>query len=380
MNKQVVIIGAGMGGLTTAAYLAGAGLRVQIFEQHTLPGGYISSFARDGFTFPAGPTSFGSTGIVFPILQELELKGKRRFIRAAHQLSWGEHDIPFHTPRQVALDLAKSFPADRHGLERYFRWVEIGGKGFKDLLESGTMFGRGIVPTMLKLIVRHPLFPWASWVARGQTNRSLHARYFQDPFLRQLLNQLGYPVMAGRNTLGMWITYLYDTWVPAGGMQAFANIFVRFIHEHGGEVHLGERVKGICIENGQARGVMLEAGTEILADWVISAADLHHTCFDLIGWEHLPPIMVSKLGRAHPSEAVFAVYLGLRGSPELSTALARFQESHVSFTCTDGQYIQLVLLSKDDPSIAPPGKHALYAGMLVPYEDWEPLSTTTKVS
>ena len=45
-HKDVIIIGAGLGGLTTAAYLARAGYNVQIFEQHTLPGGYISSFTR----------------------------------------------------------------------------------------------------------------------------------------------------------------------------------------------------------------------------------------------------------------------------------------------------------------------------------------------
>jgi prolycopene isomerase len=375
MTEQVVIIGAGMAGLTTAAYLIRAGVKVQVFEQHTLPGGYISSFVREGFTFPAGPTSFGSNGIIFPILKELGLENKRQFLRAAHQVSWAEHDIPFHTPQQVQHDLAECFPQDRRGLERYFRWVNVGGKGFKELLESGIMFGRGVLQTMLPLLLRHPLFPWASLVARGQTNRSLHERYFKDASLQQMLNQLGYPVMPGQNTLGMWITYFYDTWVPAGGMQAFANTFVRFIHAHGGEVHLGREVKRIRVKNGQAVGVTLENGDEIPAQWVVSAADLHHTCFNLLGREQLPAGMVAKLERARSSESAFAVYLGLRGSPELSTALERFKESRVCFTCADGQYIQLALLSKDDPSLAPPGKHALFAGMLVPYETWEPLKS-----
>jgi phytoene dehydrogenase-like protein len=79
MAENVLIIGAGMAGLTAAAYLARAGLKVDVYEQHTLPGGYISSFVREGFTFPAGPTSITSNGIVFPILKELGLEGKRRF-------------------------------------------------------------------------------------------------------------------------------------------------------------------------------------------------------------------------------------------------------------------------------------------------------------
>ncbi len=92
-KDSVVIIGAGMAGLTTAAYLARAGLDVTVYEQHTLPGGYISSFGRKSFTFPAGPTSFGFNGVIFPILQELGLDAQCRFLPATHQISWGAHDV-----------------------------------------------------------------------------------------------------------------------------------------------------------------------------------------------------------------------------------------------------------------------------------------------
>lgn len=51
-GANAVINGAGIAGLTTAVYLARTGLKVQVYEQHTLPGGYISSFVREGFTFP----------------------------------------------------------------------------------------------------------------------------------------------------------------------------------------------------------------------------------------------------------------------------------------------------------------------------------------
>jgi prolycopene isomerase len=234
------------------------------------------------------------------------------------------------------------------------------------------MFGQAGLSSSVKGMVRHPGLPWAMLVGRGQTNVSLHRRYFGDPFLRKLFDQLGYPVMAGRNTLGMWMNYFYDSWTPAGGMQAFANLFVQLIRGQGGEVQLGRPVKKIWIENGRARGVWLEDDMQA-ADWVISAVDLHHTCFDLIGWEELPVNMVNKLGKARPSEPVFAVYLGLRSSGEISAALARFRESHICFTCADGRCLQLALLSKDDTSLAPDGRHTLFAGMLVPYEDWERL-------
>ncbi len=373
MTKNVIIIGAGMAGLTTAAYLSRAGLKVDIYEQHTLPGGYISSFVREGFTFPAGPTSITSNGIVFPILKELGLAEKRRFLHVGHQMSWSEHDVPLENASQVRDELSKRFPVNIRELQRYFRWVEIGGGGFHHLVESGLMFGQSILPKMFNLLLHHPRFPWAALIARGQTNTSLHSRHFSDPELRHMLDELAYPVMTAQNTLGMWISYFNDTWAPVGGMQTFANTLVRFIREQGGKVHLGSPVERIRVENGRATGITLADGTELSSTWVVSAADLRHTFIELIGRTHLTSGLVAKLEAARPSEPAFTVFLGLRTSPELEIAFKRFHEPHVIFTCADGRTIQVAWLSKDDASIAPAGKHSLSVGWLDDYQDWEPL-------
>ena len=374
MSKpSIIVIGAGMAGLTCAAYLAKAGFAVQVFEQHTRPGGYISSFQRKGFTFPAGPTSFGSNGIIFPILQELGLENSIRFARAGHQISWAEKDIPLINPQQLERELALIFPQERAGLQRYFRWVKICGEGFGDLMDSGVMFGRHAGRSAFGTMLRHPLFPWAVAKVRNQTNRSLHRRYFSDPRLIALLDRLGYPVMSGQSTLGMWTAYFNDTWVPVGGMQSMADRLAQCAQAHGGVIHFGQSVRRIRLEGQRARGVELEDGTCVSGDWVISAADLMHTCLDLIGQEHLGAGMPAKLARALPSESTFTVFLGLRGSPQLSAVLERFRNSHVNYCGKDGRQLHLVLLSKDDPSLAPAGGHALSLGYLSPYAEWENL-------
>ncbi|NTV53846.1 MAG: NAD(P)-binding protein, partial [Syntrophaceae bacterium] len=73
---DAIIIGAGIGGLVCGCYLAKAGMKVLIAEQHNRPGGYCTSFKRLGFTFDAGPHCFGSyrkEGITRKILEELEI-------------------------------------------------------------------------------------------------------------------------------------------------------------------------------------------------------------------------------------------------------------------------------------------------------------------
>ncbi len=374
MNKpSVIVIGAGMAGLTCAAYLAKAGLAVQVFEKHTRPGGYISSFERKGFTFPAGPTSFGSNGIIFPILQELDLENQIRFVRAGHQISWAEKDIPLINPQQLERELAQVFPAERASLRRYFRWVKIGGEGFQDLMNSGVMFGRRAGRSAFGTMLRHPLFPWAIGKARNQTNRSLHRQYFSDQRLIAMLDQLGYSVMSGQSTLGMWTAYFNDSWVPVGGMQSMADGLAQCVQAHGGQIHLGRSVRRIRLEGQRACGVELEDGTGVSGGWVISAADLMHTCLDMIRQEHLGAEMAGKLARALPSESTFTVFLGLRDSPQLSASLERFHNSHVSYCGKDGRPLHLVLLSRDDPSLVPVGGHTLSLGYLSPYAEWEDL-------
>lgn len=369
-QKYVAIIGGGPAGLTAAAYLARAGIPVDLFEQNDNLGGYISTFERDGFRFPSGPTCFGSNGIVIPILEELGLDPSEMFLSVGKQISWATCDVPLRSPIQTGQEMAKQFPDQDVALKRYFRWVGVGGKAYRKAMSSGMMFGRNPVMGSLGVALTHPLVPWALLLAKGHTNQRIHSKYFEDTALSRIFNQLGFPVMAGHHTLGMWSTYFDDLWTPIGGMQTLSDRLAQEIEKNGGCLHRGAKVRQIIVNRGRAEGVRLWDNRFVPAHWVISAADLKHTCIDLLQ-NQLPEETIKKIHRSKPSESIFAVYLGLRGGTELSDVLKRFQHSHVSYSCADGTQIQLAWLSKNDATVAPEGCHALFAGMLSPYADWE---------
>ena len=70
-GRRILIVGAGMSGLTAAAYLSREGYDVQLVEKNRDVGGLVQSFERDGFVFDAGPRSVINAGIVGPMLRQL---------------------------------------------------------------------------------------------------------------------------------------------------------------------------------------------------------------------------------------------------------------------------------------------------------------------
>ncbi len=72
-SHEIIIVGAGMAGLTAAAYLSRAGHDVLLIEKNETCGGLLTSFQRDGFVFDAGPRSIENAGTVRPLLKDLEI-------------------------------------------------------------------------------------------------------------------------------------------------------------------------------------------------------------------------------------------------------------------------------------------------------------------
>src|SRR5512139_1821139 len=108
-----IIVGAGMGGLTTAAHLVKAGLRVLVLERNPHVGGTAYVYHRKGFTFPMGPLGFSHPALVENILGVGE---DLKFSRVHYRMRAFGLDIPLSLHfSDLVRELGRSFPEDAEG-------------------------------------------------------------------------------------------------------------------------------------------------------------------------------------------------------------------------------------------------------------------------
>lgn len=123
---DAIIIGTGIGGLVCGCYLAKAGMKVLICEQHYKPGGYCTSFRRGPFVFDAGPHCFGSYregGILRNILRDLQVDKKLTIIRPdpTDVLITPEYKIPFWNDLKKTInEFQLAFPEEGKKIKKIF--------------------------------------------------------------------------------------------------------------------------------------------------------------------------------------------------------------------------------------------------------------------
>lgn len=363
---DVAIVGAGIGGLTAAALLADAGLRVMVFDHHVLAGGYCHSYLRkarhDGkpvlYRFDAGPHDFSGVWPGGPITSLLERLG------AADRLQWERVTHTFHY-QGVQIDvppdwqdyvrqLGQRYPGSAEGIAALFEKIHA---IFDDMYATGR--DRTGIPgmpataeDMLAFPTNHPhAYRWMN-----EPFDKLVAAYISDKAVVQFLNALSGYLGDGseRLTCAQMVPvfgyYFKGGHYPLGGSGRLADVLVEAIENRGGEVRLKTPVRRVLVRDNRAVGVVLGDGRTIHATAVVSNADIKRTFLELVDPDGLPPEFRKRLETAAPSNSAFSVHLGVDFTPDIAPA------THVKSPIGVG----IAMMSKLDPSAAPPG-HATLA-------------------
>lgn len=313
---DAIVIGSGLGGLTTAAYLASNGLHTLVLEQYDVVGGSSHVFRRKrAFEFDVGVHYVGDCGPggrIPTILRGVGLEGRIEFLpmdpEGFDTLVFP--DLTFRVRRgweRYEEDLAAAFPDEERGLRKCVGLLR----------KIATQAMAGGPPSGARLL----LAPLRAPTLVRWSNRTLG-----DLFDACGLSERARAVLAGESgTYGappsrasaLVHAVLIDHYLreggfyPRGGGQVIAAGLLDVIRSHGGDVRTRARVERILIEGGRAFGVRLADGEELRAPIVVSNADLKRTYLDLVGAERLSRRTPARLRRMRMSLPLFCVYLGL---------------------------------------------------------------------
>ncbi len=392
---KIVIIGSGMAGLTSGAYLAKAGHTVTIFEQFSNPGGVTATVKQDGFGWDLGPLileGFAPGDKGRAILEELGVSDQVKALHEDRGLSMPEFTLQkpeeYEGPYWRRERLKKLFPSESDHLEKYYQ--------FYDRMIALMSLGRqaetahGLAALWLKLRM---------WVAfqsvKGMVNWSgaqLMNHFFESAAIKTLFLGIVADFVTAPSefpALGVPSIHLetaFDKRIPTypgtrsaqtaytyllGGCQSLVDAVMGVVIGHGGKVITDCEVKRIVIENGQVTGIALTDGQFEPADIVLASGGMNEVFFDLVGRENLPAAWCSQVEGNRLMELVLMVHLGVDFDPRRfqPQALCYYYNTqdleHAVKRLRTGDFhegkegLLIYVPSLHSPSLAPVGQYAV---------------------
>ena len=292
MEKSIIIIGAGIAGLSAGCYGQMNGYRTRIFEQHNQPGGLCTAWKRKGYTFDGCISwlvgSAPGTG-VYPIWEELGAVQNRQFVNHDEffriEGEGGKTLIVYTSIDRFAKHLKELAPNDTAIIDELAQAVRVMSKFGSPVGKAGELYNWF---DYLKLIPKMAPFGGIFKKYGSMTVRKF-AEGFSDPFLRKAFGSFfsipDFPMIAFLSTLG-WM-HRQAAGYPIGGSLEFSRAIEGRYLDLGGEIHYQSRVVKILTEENRAVGVRLADGSEHRADRVVSAADGHATIYEMLEGKYI---------------------------------------------------------------------------------------------
>jgi len=313
---DAIVIGSGIGGLTTAALLSKqASKKVLVFERHYTAGGYTHSFQRRGYCWDVGVHYIGG-------LQDPASPLRAAFGQLTDgQLEWapmpdvydriviGGRTFEFPTGlERLRARLKDYFPTEASAIDRYLAAVQSAQKAM------GLYFAEKAIPRpaarLAGSFLRAPFLRWAT-----QSTLDVLRRFTQNEELIAVLTaQWGdYGLPPAQSSFGIHATiaahYFNGASYPVGGAARIAETITPAIERNGGQVVVGADVREIIVQDGRAVGVQMADGREFYADLVVSDAGARNTFQRLV---RQPQPILHDLERVPGSLAHLSLYIGVK--------------------------------------------------------------------
>jgi len=366
-NTRIVVIGAGLGGLSAAISLASEGFNVQLLEKNDKVGGKLNILEKDGFTFDLGPSI-----LTMPhIFSDLFSRAGKNMVDYVEIQKVEPHWRNFFEDG-TTIDLTADVNAQRNELDKlgpntadeFMRFMAYSKKLCQET-ESG-YFAKGLDGFWDLLRYYGPLRSLLSFDVFRSMDQGVR-RFISDPKLVDILNYFikyvgssPYDAPALMNLLP-YIQYEYGLWYVKGGLYNIALALEQLAIELGVQISLNTEVEEIQSKDGRAYAIRLQNGDVLPADIVISNMEVIPAMEKLL---HSSSNQLKKMQHFQPSCSGLVLHLGVnRIYPQLAhhnffySAQARehFDAVFHSGRLSDDPTIYLVAPVKSDAGLAPEG-------------------------
>jgi all-trans-retinol 13,14-reductase len=319
---DAIVIGSGIGGLTTAALLSELGWKICVLEQHYTAGGYTHSYDREGYEWDVGVHYIGDVGA--------KTRTRRMFdFLSDGKLEWAPMDDEYDRfyigdkvycaragKQEFRDNLVAQFPDEEQAIDQYMQLLgSVGG--------ALSLFG-----------MKRALKPWQRTVSAPFRKMKMPAHMFEKTYdvlsaltgnqdlIATICGQwgdMGLPPKQSAFMVHAMIArhYLYGGFYPVGGSWRIADTIIPKIQQSGGEVFTYARVKRIRVEEGKVAGVEMDDEHHIDCSCVVSSAGIENTFNHLLTEDCVGEFAyASSLSKVGPSMGHLGVYIGLQATAE----------------------------------------------------------------
>ena len=406
---NTIIVGGGIAGLTSAAYLSRANQKVLLIEKNRECGGLVNSFTHDGFHFDAGIRALEDAGIIFPMLKNLNIK--LEVIKSPVSIGIGNEILNIESIdslKKYRELLAKLYPESEEEIDEVLRSIQkimkhmdvlygIENPVFKDLKRDRAFILKKLLPWLPRFIftvgkINRMNMPVEEYLATVVKNNSLRDIISQHFFKNT-------PSFFALSYFSLYLDYFY----PKGGVGKLPEAMKNKIIECGGEIKTETRIVEVMADTCLIRD---QNNITYKYDNLIWAADLK-TLYKIAKTDGFSPKIKtsfeeskSKMLKNRGGDSVFSLFLevdepaesfgkianghffytpskiglGETHRGELNYLLVNFEKTEKKQVLewldkfTDLNTYEISIPGLKDPELAPPGKTGVIISFLAEYE------------